>query len=72
VTLLELNLVDSLEAIADHTPIHADELRRCARRVKALIDELDHCRAACRDAAVLVKGQREELDALKVAQGNWP
>ena len=71
-TLLELNLGDSLDSIADHVPIHADELRRCARRVKALVDELDHCRATCREAAVLVKAQREELDALKVAQGSWP
>lgn len=78
-TLLELNLVDSLDSIADHVPIHADELRKCANRVKAILAERDVLLAELRstsklmtDAAVLIQSQREELDALKVAQGSWP
>lgn len=62
---LEQNVVADLMAIAESTPLHADELNRCADRVRALMMELDHCRKCLRDAAVLVNSQRAEIEQLK-------
>lgn len=64
-TFMDEHVVNTIEAIADNVPLHADELRACSRRVKAALDELDFVRAQLRDAALLIQSQRDELDALK-------
>jgi hypothetical protein len=54
-----------IEAIADVTPLHADELRSCARKVRIMARELEVARANMRDAAVLIASQRDELEMLR-------
>ncbi len=62
---IEQNVVADLLDIAANTPLHADELTKCADRVRAMIAELDHCRKCLRDAALLVNSQRAEIQQLK-------
>jgi hypothetical protein len=57
-----------IEAIADVTPLHADELRSVARRVRLMNHELDTVRENMKAAELLIAAQRDELDALKAGR----
>ena len=52
-----------IEAIADVTPLHADELRSVARRVRLMAHELEMARANLRDAAMMIASQRDEIES---------
>lgn len=67
-TYSDEHTVNIIEAIADVTPLHADELRKCAQKFRELAHELAVARANMRDAAVLIANQREEIEGLRAAE----